>query len=354
MADKIEYSRLLLKRTNLAGIEPTVTTATTLNALVETDLLDGEMFLNTSDKRAFVRMNSDIYEFDLVASGTTDFDFCATGLQTSAISGCSPVEIWDDFNFQSQRNITTSNGTGKIELDESGNADMMKFGISGASQQDFLQIDPNFNGLFGTSLTSYDSDFDRFSQFYCDPNNTLQVTTDNNNTYNTGIQSGYNAFTQRATTSLASSNLGGIATAEIVTTVNLGPDTSQIDLTADVINIDNISFDGGTTKWVFKELEIGDWNMDATVSVQINHGLSATEWKTVRNIGGIIRRDDDAGYFPLGLTGINTTNPPDAGIQVVNSTQIFITRFGGGGYDNTDFDSTGFNRGWVTFWYKPD
>jgi len=357
MADKIEYSRLLLKRTGNSGIQPTMSTGTTLNELSTTDLLNGEMFLNTSDEKAFVRLGANIREFNLIPSGSTSFDFCSTGLQTSAISGCSAVEIFDDFNFQSQKNITTSNGDGKIELDESGNANMMKFGVSGASRQDFLQIDPNFNGLFGTSLTSYDSDFNRFSQFYCDPNSTIQASTDNNTTYTTGVQSAYDAFNQKATASLQSFNLGGVAEAEILTTVSLATDTSKIDINADVIAVSNISFNGGTSKWVFKELNIGNWNMTGATNVSVNHGLSLTEWQTIRDLSGVIRRDDDASYFGIPSMGANfgvVTNPAPAYINIISSTVIGITRLAGDVFDSATFSSSPFNRGFVTFWYKPD
>jgi hypothetical protein len=37
MSDKVEYSRLLLKRSTQTGVEPTVTSATTLNQLTSTD-----------------------------------------------------------------------------------------------------------------------------------------------------------------------------------------------------------------------------------------------------------------------------------------------------------------------------
>ena len=32
-----------------------------------------------------------------------------------------------------------------------------------------------------------------------------------------------------------------------------------------------------------KTLDIGDWDMDTTVNVNVAHGLSATEWKTIRS-----------------------------------------------------------------------
>jgi hypothetical protein len=112
--------------------------------------------------------------------------------------------------------------------------------------------------------------------------------------------------------------------------------------------------DNGTpTEYIIRKINIGDWNMDATVSKTVAHGLTSTQWKTVSNLTAIIRNDTDTAYYPLSLSGINGTNPSDAGITFVDSTNINLTRFGGGGYDNTNFDSTSYNRGWITFMYIP-
>ena len=170
MSDKIEYSRLLLKRSTVSGVTPTVTSATTLNDFTQTDLFEGEMFLNTVDEKAFVRMNNSIFEFDLVSSGGTDYNFCDTGIQTSAISGCSPVEIYDDFNFQSQKILTTSNGSGEISLDTDGFSDSMRIGVSGATYQDFLSIDPNGNLGDGNGTEIVSTDFTDTNSVIVNPN----------------------------------------------------------------------------------------------------------------------------------------------------------------------------------------
>lgn len=68
------YSRQLLKRTNLTGVVPTVYTGsdwTTDSAMLTTDLLDGEMFLNTFDQRIWVCMSGSIYELPYSGSVPT-------------------------------------------------------------------------------------------------------------------------------------------------------------------------------------------------------------------------------------------------------------------------------------------
>lgn len=71
MADKIEYSRLLLKRTTNSGVVPTIPTGSTLNTFTNTDTFVGELFLNVVDDRLWVRTNNGQVEIPL--SGGTGF-----------------------------------------------------------------------------------------------------------------------------------------------------------------------------------------------------------------------------------------------------------------------------------------
>jgi hypothetical protein len=400
MSDKIEYSRLILKRSDVSGVTPTVTSATTLNQFTETDLFSGEMFLNTVDERAFVRMNNNILEFDLVSSGGTDYNFCDTGIQTSAISGCSPVEIYDDLTFQSQKNITSSNGVGKIELDFEGNTNTTRIGSSGATFNDYLQIDPDFN-FNGTELTSTDGTTDNFSSVFVQPNYTeMSSTSDNVNYYSnisTQIVSGKfgdtaelglgvedNVANTSANISLTT-NFGGLGqidlsasdhvrisnpsllfdtdasiqtqfpsqTCDIFTTtstnqINIGSSDSTVTISGNTHFNSGISFDSGNNNWVYVELEIGDWDMDTNATTTVAHSLSSTEWKTVRNYQAIVRRDDDTQYYGL-YTQIGAQ-----GVSSWGATQFNLERDNAGEFDNANFSSTGYNRGWIGYWYQPD
>jgi hypothetical protein len=72
--DKIEYSRLLLKRSTLTGEVPTVPplSAVTLNQFTPTDLFVGELFLNSVDDLMWVRTENAILPISLSGStGTT-------------------------------------------------------------------------------------------------------------------------------------------------------------------------------------------------------------------------------------------------------------------------------------------
>ena len=105
--------------------------------------------------------------------------------------------------------------------------------------------------------------------------------------------------------------------------------------------------------YAFKEISIGDWDMDSTANLNVNHNLSATEYKTIRNIQVTIRDDNDDEYFDL------SQDTGNAGIVnggfYWNSTKITLGRTTGGAFDNSSFDATAsFNRGWIRFQYRPD
>lgn len=65
----VEFSRIILKRTNVGGVIPTVPTGSTLTQFSVTDLFVGEVFVNTVDDRVWVRTDNGILE--LTSSGST-------------------------------------------------------------------------------------------------------------------------------------------------------------------------------------------------------------------------------------------------------------------------------------------
>ena len=70
MANKIEYSRLVMKRSTVTGVVPTVPTGTTIdNTWLSTDILVGEMFANVEDERLWYRNNSGITEVEFSGVG---------------------------------------------------------------------------------------------------------------------------------------------------------------------------------------------------------------------------------------------------------------------------------------------
>lgn len=102
-----------------------------------------------------------------------------------------------------------------------------------------------------------------------------------------------------------------------------------------------------------KTIEIGDWNMDSDSSVGVATGITDSELK-IRGIFAMIR-DDAGNQYPL-HSKINITGAAggqDGWIYGVGSTDtIGLVRLTGGFFDGTNYDSTSYNRGWVTIFYE--
>jgi hypothetical protein len=123
MADKIEYSRMLVKRTDQTGEVPTVppVTAVTLNQFIPTDLFVGEFFLNEVDDLLWIRTSNGILPISLSGStGTTTTPTLTQVLfQGNVTNGYNiDVSAGDTIVFNGLTTGSTSNFLG---LDASGN-----------------------------------------------------------------------------------------------------------------------------------------------------------------------------------------------------------------------------------------
>lgn len=97
-----------------------------------------------------------------------------------------------------------------------------------------------------------------------------------------------------------------------------------------------------------KVIEIGEWNMDTTVSVTVAHGLTLN---TIRSVSVIIRDDNDSVYQEFS-SSFDVAGTSNSAVQI-NATNIIILRQNGGFFDSTSFDtmSGDGNRGWITIQY---
>jgi hypothetical protein len=74
MSVTTEYSRILVKRSTSPGVVPTIPTASTIdNTWVSTDLLVGEIFMNTADDRVWMRTDNGIVE--IAVSGSSMYRY---------------------------------------------------------------------------------------------------------------------------------------------------------------------------------------------------------------------------------------------------------------------------------------
>jgi hypothetical protein len=104
-----------------------------------------------------------------------------------------------------------------------------------------------------------------------------------------------------------------------------------------------------------KRLDIGVWDMDASATVNVAHGLSGTEWQSIRRVQATIRNDGDLVYQNL-ESGTSTFTPDPMGmITNRDSTNIVLVRVTGGVFDSAAHSTApGGNRGWVDFEYIAD
>lgn len=97
-------------------------------------------------------------------------------------------------------------------------------------------------------------------------------------------------------------------------------------------------------------VDIGDWDMDTTSFVTITHGIA--DYKKIRSITVVIRDDSDTDYRPLLINSFLTGANNGGSINQISSTTINISRINSGFYDDPAYNSTGYNRGWITIMYS--
>jgi hypothetical protein len=121
----------------------------------------------------------------------------------------------------------------------------------------------------------------------------------------------------------------------------------DIDGLSDIYSSIGHTHTSTTTSLNRKLIDIGDWNMDSTGTLNVAHGLTYTK---IRGVFGVIRDDAGTNYYPL-TTGYDIASSMDASIYAFDTTNIKLTRKASGFFDSVNFDSTSYNRGWITVEY---
>jgi len=98
-----------------------------------------------------------------------------------------------------------------------------------------------------------------------------------------------------------------------------------------------------------KEVDIGDWDMDASSGPSVAHGLGVL-WLNTRMISVIIRDDADTERIPVSQFSEPTGYAAE--VKVMTSTVLVLTREAGGSFDGVLYNATSYNRGWITIWYE--
>jgi hypothetical protein len=96
-----------------------------------------------------------------------------------------------------------------------------------------------------------------------------------------------------------------------------------------------------------KVIDILDWNMSTTSNVAVAHGVT---FANIRSITALIR--NDAANVYTNLMDITTFGSPTGESRITAAaTNINLHRQSGGAFDDANYDSTSYNRGWITIMY---
>jgi len=134
----------------------------------------------------------------------------------------------------------------------------------------------------------------------------------------------------------------GDTTIDAVVSDSVTAETTNGDLTLAGNGTGKVLVDGLYTK----VLDIGDWNMDTTPSLNVPHSIA--DFTKVRNITVLIRNDADTAYSDFHSWEATQTT---ATTLAINATNVVMFRGTSGLFDSADYNSTSYNRGWITIQY---
>lgn len=100
---------------------------------------------------------------------------------------------------------------------------------------------------------------------------------------------------------------------------------------------------GGKTKII----EIGDWDMDADSTKIVPHGIA--DYTKIRSVRGVFKNDADTVLITIPYVS-NTLNDM-VGVNSITASDINLIRTNAGQFDSTNYNSTGFNRGFLIIQY---
>lgn len=145
----------------------------------------------------------------------------------------------------------------------------------------------------------------------------------------------------------------GAASDDAIVDVTLGSGLSISGGSLDVDQGDYVENGGNTgsyTRILIKTIQIGDWDMDATSTLAVNHGLTLAD---IRTVSATIRSDATTVHHDFVAGEPTTISTEQTGNITRNATQVTLWRVAGGYFDDTTFnDGTSFNRGWITIIYE--
>ena len=101
----------------------------------------------------------------------------------------------------------------------------------------------------------------------------------------------------------------------------------------------------GDTILKTKVIDIGDWDMDVTATVNVAHGLTLAN---IRRLSVVVRDDLSTSTTPLNYS---SSTGVVQGTYLSDGSIVALDRLTGGVFDNTTYNATSFNRGWIVIDY---
>lgn len=239
--------------------------------------------------------------------------------------------------------------------------------------------DSNDSNMFGTELTVIQTGTPNASQVKVNPNNGwCQVHTDHLLQYfiatydSRGTNNAFDSVEQKVADSIGNQieeEVAAIvpgAVSDAITAATPGIVSSAIAAIS-VTDTDSIDFTynagtgnlTGTARGIVnqgsealtlrkKTIAIGDWNMNSTASIDVAHGLTAAN---IRSITGQIRNDSNNTFYQI-TPGDGGGTSQRAYVEYHDNTNVRLGRNGTALFGiNAEFDGTGFSRGFITIEY---
>ena len=116
--------------------------------------------------------------------------------------------------------------------------------------------------------------------------------------------------------------------------------------------LDYLIYQNETRPILEKILELGEWNMDSTTDLIVDHGVVRDN---IRSINVIIKKDDGNIFDFVGSQTVAVDEVLQIAIYTINVRSIILTRDADGAFDNVNFNGTAStvpNRGWMIIEYE--
>ncbi len=135
-----------------------------------------------------------------------------------------------------------------------------------------------------------------------------------------------------------------------IESAGLTPDGSDLTQLKQAVDLNGIPDQTGGNPLLVKVIEIGDWDMNANLSPAVRpvHGITLSK---IRSVTAMIRNDAGTAHYVLDGVANDPGAAPLGGVQNI-TTNILLIRTAGGQFDDVDFDSIPYNRGWVMIMYE--